>query len=185
MRIFSLLLAFCLLACTEPLFADPLSGTVVHGALNFDGDPVDNWFDPANGYGNTTLVTIGSTDHTFSYDDGFNTDTAAFTPTAFTFTDAVHDSSGALAWSMIFTDPAFADLNLVSGDPRFSFTSSGGTLTVNFTGAAQPGTYAASLTPAAVTPEPSSLMLVLSGAIVAIGMVFRRYWQSASTLQKL
>ena len=184
MRKLSLLLGLCVVASTHSLFASPLSGTTVTGALYFAGDPVDNWFDPANGYGNTTSVVIGSANNTFVYDDGgYNTDTAEFTD--LDVTDIVHDAglfSGASAWSMVFTDPAFSGFSgfsEVSGDSLFTFVSSGDTIKINFAGTDTPGIYSADLVP---TPEPSSQILILLGSgLVLLGFGF---WHPCMPLNK-
>jgi hypothetical protein len=84
---------------------------------------------------------------------------------------------------MVFMDPAFAQFpgfNEVSGDPLFTFMSSGDTLTINFAGINTPGVYSADFVP---TPEPCSLILLGSG-FVLLGFQVRRYCAPAADARR-
>jgi hypothetical protein len=170
MRKLSLLLSFVLVwAAGCPLFADSAVGSNVTGALYFDGDtlPFDNFFSVDNGgSGDSAVIGPGVE---FTYSDAFNTDTAEFDGSGLTITDVVGVS--ATDFSMVFTDPAFTGFTQLSDNSGFTYSFAGDTLTVNFAGALTPGTYNTTL--AYSTPEPSSLLLFGTVALVFVGTTCR------------
>lgn len=107
--------------------ADTITGSIV--------------FNPGgmNGYSPDTIPLVG----TFSYQDTFDIDTAVFTATGVEIKDDVLANEDAFPWTQTFTASTpgyFNGLHLVSGSdtfaPDISWTATGTTLTVTWTGTA-------------------------------------------------
>lgn len=203
-----LLTCFASLACTSLAYADGI-GTPVNGSLFVTGLGHDstNFFDPAsyNLYGNGAyngFVPAGagnSNGPTATVGPGleFGADfivpgymfTADFTGSTLNFEAS---SLGSLSpFEMDFIDPYFTSftqltntvstgLNLVA-PPAFSYSFSGDTLKVLYSGTQAPGVIADTsfsynqlpAVPVAATPEPSSFALLLTG-LGGIAQVMRR-----------
>lgn len=167
-------------------WASLLLGTQVTGDMNLGGT---NYFDPANGfvpagYGNSDpggiTVTIGDPLIEFGYEDGANTNTVDFTDTGFTLQDV--SLSNSIAFPYTFTDNAFNGLILAEISDNFpggiGFSLVGNTITLNFAGLSNPGTYTATYSLTA-TPEPQSMVMV-GAALLLVGLVIRKRRVSAS-----
>ena len=187
MKLLQSLFVCCAFAVVQQAHAD-LVGTSVTGSLRFNGVPT-NYFNAANGfvpagYGNSSgspTVTIGPGPE-FGFNDSANLDTANFTGNMLTITGECLRSSctgnGSVQYS--FTDAAFAGLNLTFLSNGLNLTGSlnGTTLTLQQgTGIPANGTASStfSLTPAAVTPEPSSFALLGTGILGVIGVARKRF----------
>jgi len=165
-----------------------LIGTSVTGQLLFNGSST-NYFESANGFvpagygnsglGTSTTVTIGAGIIEFGYNDSLNADTVDFTGTTVTLTDVTGE--GSIKANYVFTDTAFSGLNLslVSNNfpSGFSATLVGDVLTLSApsfnSGGAYTAEYSFASTPVASTPEPSSVILLLT-TLLAVAFVARK-----------
>jgi hypothetical protein len=160
-----------------------LIGTSVTGDMNIGGT---NYFNPANGYvpavylnaiANSTTVTIANPGIEFGYQDGINTNTANFTDNTLTLTDVSLLNS--IGFTYTFEDSAFGGLAMTTLSDSFpngiGASLDGDTITLNFSGLSNPGTYSASYSLDSAAPEPRSLFLFGS----ALGMLLlaaRKGW---------
>ncbi len=182
MRLYPLLVLLSLSVSGVAAHADN-AGTSVTGGLFFSGGTA-NYFNPSlgyvpTGYGNTagTTVTIGPGVE-FGFYDGANFDTADFTGTSLTVSDV--DTYGVDPFEMTFTDPAFTGFTLLTNASGFTYTFSGHTLDVFFPGTFTTGqtftaTFGSAGSAPTVTPEPSGLMLLGTGALGVLGAARRRF----------
>ena len=172
-------------------WAASAGAATVTGSIVFDGSS-PNGYDPANGnvpagYSNAsgTRVTIPGD---FAYLDSYNFDTAVFTTSQLTLSDATM-GFGALPWEQTFTASSakvFSSTTLTGGDfTGLTWAVSGKTLTVGWAGTyAQglpfTGSYSDTFSLSAV-PEPTSWGLMLVG-LAGLGGVIRQARRSAAAL---
>jgi hypothetical protein len=171
-----------------------LLGTSVTGAeYDVSGTPgtfsSTNYFDPANdlvpaGYGNSAsdIVTITDPGVEFAllYSGGIDRVTADFTASGLSVNELVNYSGGLTGFRLVFTDTAFAGLNLTKtsdtfGNGGFTSSLSGDTLTLTVgpncilgpgCSWAQSSTATWTLSgssPPPTTPEPATVWLMLAG----------------------
>jgi len=136
-------------------------GTSVSGSITFGGGGT-NYFDPSNGfvpagYLNTAgpTVSISASLPEFGFQDNANTDTADFTGTTLTVTDACVANS--IDWEMIFTDSAFTSLNKTTDSfpGGVTATFSNNTITLDWNGTNTPGTFTATFDVGSGTTNPA------------------------------
>lgn len=147
-------------------------GTIVTGAQYIKNDRSYNLFDR---YHQATVAIRAGLE--FASADIADTDTVDFTGTTLTIVDT--NRHGAAPFEMDFTDTAFASFMQTSNNFGYTYSFSGDTLKVFYEGNLHPGTYTTTFTytttDAAVTPEPSSLALFITGLLGMIWMGrFRR-----------
>lgn len=181
-KISSLLAIAVLCLSASSLWADGI-GTDVTGSLAFNGGST-NYFDAANGFvpagygnsGGSTTVTIGPGIE-FGFADSANLDTADFTGSTLTISNAVLQPNAAGPFQMIFTDSAFTGFSLVSNDLGLTYSFTGNTLTLNRVAGDYSGTsstvfnYTSAASP---VPEPGTFFLLGTGLLGTVGAVRRK-----------
>jgi hypothetical protein len=134
--------------------ADTINGTLAFGHNGANGG---QFFSPS------VITSPGS----FSYVDGSNQDTAAFSGSVLTISDVVN--FGANGWEMTFTDATnpFTGLTLATDNfsPDVTYHMSSNTIVVDWYGSSSPGTYTVSfnVSSGAPVPEPASMALLGAG----------------------
>lgn len=175
------LLTFAAFLCLAPVSWGALLGTQVTGAIYFDGNP-DNFFDPNNGFvpgrfenAAGPTVTIDDSLPEFGFNDGANRDISNF------FSDGrlvIRDRAtggGSQKITLTFTDPAFADISLVSSNFRKPITYDivGDEIDITIPKFSRDGRYRA-VFDITSTPEPESIALIGLG-LGAIALVSRKF----------
>lgn len=146
-------------------------GDTIQGTLSFG----PNGARGGQSFASPTIVAPG----TFTYTDPANTDSAAFSDgTTFTITDVVTNESNGFGMTFKDLTNAFTSVKLVSStfSPGLTSSIANGVISVGWTGTTVNNTYTAvfSVGNTAVTPEPSSLVLLGMG-MAGIAAVRRRW----------
>jgi hypothetical protein len=160
------------------------ASTDITGELYFGGGST-NYYDASAGFvpsgfnnefGNPVAVDDGTE---FGFEDGHNLDAADFTGTTLSIFDLVFDDPadpGSINWTQKFTASSngfFKGLTLVDSNfSGLSYSVSGNTLTVNWTGTEEPGFYQADFSFNGV-PEPATWAMMIGGFAMA-GVAMRR-----------